>query len=83
MTNSALPPAADAEVNEDEPLEAQTDKGWSSNASRRRIGVAVLFILAGILAALFAWNLRWQSAAKPTRGRGRSASRSWAFSCSG
>jgi multidrug resistance efflux pump len=57
MTNPAPPSPTDAEMIEDEPLEPQTDKGWSPNVSRRRIGVAVLFILAGILAALFAWDL--------------------------
>ncbi|WP_137681331.1 HlyD family secretion protein [Aurantiacibacter suaedae] len=37
--------------------EAEPAKGWSPNPSRRRIIVAVLVILAGILAALYAWGL--------------------------
>lgn len=46
---------ADNLAEETPALEQET--GWSPNASRRRIGVAVVVILVGVFAALFAWNL--------------------------
>ena len=35
----------------------EQERGWSPNPSRRRIGVAVVIILLGVLAALYAWGL--------------------------
>ena len=57
MTNSPSQSEAQPEVSEDKPVEAETGKGWSPNVSRRRIIVAVFVILAGVFAALYAWDL--------------------------
>ena len=57
MTNSPSQSEAQPEVSEDTPVEAESGKGWSPNVSRRRIIVAVFVILAGVFAALYAWDL--------------------------
>ena len=56
MTNST-PAETEAEITPDEPLPPEQETGWSPNPSRRRIVVAALLIVLGILAALFAWGL--------------------------
>lgn len=38
-------------------VEAEPQKGWSPNPSRRRIALAVGLIVAAVLAALYAWGL--------------------------
>ncbi len=57
MTKPNSPTGADPETLEEQPTVQEPEKGWSPNPSRRRIGVAVLVILAGVLATLFAWGL--------------------------
>jgi len=57
MTNPASRSATEPQSIEDETSGPATQKGWSPNPSRRRIGVAIVLILAGVLAALFAWDL--------------------------
>ena len=49
----------DAETDGAEEMESEpeTQKGWSPNPSRRRIAVAILLVVAGVLAALYAWGL--------------------------
>ena len=59
-TTAESPETVTAEPDETEiETETQTETagGWSPNPSRRRIGVAVLLIFAGVLAALYAWGL--------------------------
>ncbi len=56
MTNSTQA-ETEAEMVTDETPATKHETGWSPNPSRRRIGVAVVVILLGVLAALFAWGL--------------------------
>ena len=57
MTNSLSQNDAGNDVSGEPVSEQEPERGWSPNPSRRRIAVAILVILAGALAALFAWNL--------------------------
>ena len=50
-------PEPEAETVTDETPVSEPGTGWSPNPSRRRIGVGVVIILLGVLAALFAWGL--------------------------
>ncbi|WP_439484911.1 HlyD family secretion protein [Blastomonas fulva] len=58
MTASTLPPQDTApKATETEAPLAQPEKGWSPQVSRQRMGVALVLIVLGVLAALFAWGL--------------------------
>jgi multidrug resistance efflux pump len=59
MTPSATQPIARSEATDTDTdtTPPQPEKGWSPNPSRRRIGVAAVLIVVGVLAALFAWGL--------------------------
>lgn len=57
MTHSLSQPATEAEGPEEIAPAADSEKGWSPNPSRRRIAVAVLLVLTGVLTALYAWGL--------------------------
>ena len=59
MTNPTTQTDAEVEAIEEQaaPAAADDGKGWSPNLSRRRIGVGLFILLAGVLAALFAWGL--------------------------
>ena len=57
MTNSLSQNDAGNDFSGEPVSEQEPERGWSPNPSRRRIAVAILVILAGALAALFAWNL--------------------------
>ena len=57
MTNSLSQNDAGNDVSAEPASEQEPERGWSPNPSRRRIAVAILVILAGALAALYAWNL--------------------------
>ncbi|MXP10476.1 HlyD family secretion protein [Pseudoblastomonas halimionae] len=59
MTNPTTQTDAEVEAIEEQeaPPAADHGKGWSPNLSRRRIGVGFFILLAGVLAALFAWGL--------------------------
>lgn len=57
MTPSATQPIARSEATDTDTTPPQPEKGWSPKPSRRRIGVAAVLIVVGVLAALFAWGL--------------------------
>lgn len=59
MTQLATPSSAVPDVagNETAPAQLQPERGWSPNPSRRRLVVATVLIVVGVLAALFAWGL--------------------------
>ncbi|MGB3797084.1 MAG: HlyD family secretion protein [Alteraurantiacibacter sp.] len=57
MTDTTSQPATESELVEMQVHASQAQKGWSPNPSRRRIIISILVIMAGVMAALFAWGL--------------------------
>ncbi len=53
----ATPAQADLETDAETTAAPERTTGWSPDPSRRRIAVAVLLLLVGVLAALYAWGL--------------------------